>query len=90
MVMKRNSLLRDTEQKFPEPLDIAESPDLSDAEKIRLLENWQTDLLELLRATEENMPGVANESSDVAEKLRRVHEALAAVRRAHPYPEKPV
>jgi hypothetical protein len=83
MVMNRDALVRNPQETFKEPNRVVESQDLSDAQKIEVLENWRLDLLELLVATEENMEGISA-PGEVADKLRRVCEVLDALRHSEP------
>lgn len=73
--MKRDELMKDPEREFREPRHLIEDQELSDTQKIQLLINWRLDLLELQRATEENMAGT-NDSGEVAERLKQVTDAL--------------
>lgn len=80
-MLKRKDLTRDTERVFKEPSHVLENDELSPADKIRVLENWKLDLLELQRASEENMAGQAGQGAKVAERLRAVNESLELCRR---------
>jgi hypothetical protein len=74
------NLTRDPEKAFAEPSLLVENDGLTDAEKLTLLESWQADLVELQRATEENM-GSANVTPGTnAVKLAKVTEAIATIR----------
>jgi hypothetical protein len=79
-MLKRSDLTRDTQRMFKEPSHILETDELTLADKIRVLENWQLDLVELQRASEENMAGYDGQG-DVAERLRVVTEALELCQR---------
>lgn len=79
-MLKREDLTRDTERLFKTPSHVLESDELSLADKIRVLENWKLDLLELQRASEENMVGADGQGASVAERLRAVNESLALCR----------
>jgi hypothetical protein len=46
--------------------------------------NWRLELIELQRATEENMTG-ADESGEVTERLRKVTDALEDLGAGSPY-----
>jgi hypothetical protein len=76
MDLDRDVLVRDAEGTFSEPRMVMENQDLSDAQKLEILENWRLDLLELMVATDENMQGRNADAGVVAEKLRLVTEAL--------------
>jgi hypothetical protein len=80
-MLKRSDLTRDTERLFKEPGRILENDELTLADKIRVLENWKADLLELQRACEENMTGKDGQGENVAERLRAVNESLELCRR---------
>lgn len=58
---------------FDAPADIVEHDKLSKDEKVKLLQVWETDALELETAAQENMTG------GEASRLREVHEALRMV-----------
>ena len=75
MVMKRDKLMRNPEREFKDPERLMEDQELSEKQKIELLVSWRWDLLELERATEENMGGT-NDTGQVAEQLRKVNRAL--------------
>ena len=79
MHMNRNLAL-DPERTFVEPKRLIADKELSDGDKLALLESWQADLIELQKAAEENM-GPANVSpGENAAKLASVTEAIAIVR----------
>lgn len=59
---------------FRRPADILEAGTIARPEKIRLLQQWETDLRLLLVASEENMSG--DGQGAVAERLREVRAAL--------------
>jgi hypothetical protein len=80
MLRKRDTLQRNAEQQFQEPQRVLEDQNLSDEQKIQVLLNWQLDLIELQRATDENMPSVNSPAGEVAEKLRKVNDALERIR----------
>ena len=67
--------LNDVSQAFDSPQAIVASGDLRIEQKIRLLEQWERDLRQLLVASEENM--AAPGPGDSGERLREVREALA-------------
>jgi len=78
--MTGNSLLTSTPIEVGHPRRVLTDDGLSTTDKIRLLEDWRLDLLEKLRASEENMPSAIERPGDVAERLRQVTEALAILR----------
>ena len=79
MVTKRGILMEDPEREFHDPRHVLENHELSEAQKLQLLLNWRLDLLELERATEENM-AASIDSGDVAEQLKKVTDALEELR----------
>ena len=79
MIETRSSLTRDPEREFLEPRYLVERQDISAEDKLTLLKNWQADLLELQRASEENMPSANVPSGLVAEKLSKVAQAIESV-----------
>lgn len=78
--MDENSLPKNVPHGIRHPHRVLADHDLSTAEKIKLLEDWRLDLLELQRAAEENMPSATVQPGEVAERLRQVTEALAILR----------
>lgn len=66
-------------REYERPQQVLES-DLAADEKIAILEDWQLDLVERQRATEENMPAAATEAGAIADALRDVNAALIALR----------
>ena len=63
------------------PMAILENKTMSDQQKLDYLDDWRLDLVERQAATSENMPADAgNAENDVGEQLRRVTQALAALR----------
>jgi hypothetical protein len=70
---KLDELIADVSSHFKNPSEIVRAADLSHAEKVKLLTQWDYDLQLMLTATDENMPG----SDTAAEKVRQVHKALA-------------
>jgi len=59
---------------FRRPADVLDAGTIARPEKIRLLQQWETDLRLLLVASEENMSG--DGQGEVAERLRQVRAAL--------------
>ncbi|HEY2111611.1 MAG TPA: hypothetical protein VGH25_07770 [Dongiaceae bacterium] len=67
--------LTDVSKIFKRPEDILGAADLSEAQKIALLKQWDTDLRLLMVASEENMTGTAAPGR-TAELLQSVHKAM--------------
>lgn len=78
MVMKRDTLMQNPDREFQDPRRLLEDQELTDKQKVQLLMNWRLDLLELERATEENMAS-AKDTGKVAEKMKKVNDALGAL-----------
>jgi hypothetical protein len=74
------SHMRDPELEFGDPKRLADDVLLSAREKLAILVSWQSDLIELLRAEEENMPSVGAAPGTTAKKLSEVTAVIAAVR----------
>ncbi len=66
--------LADVSKIFKKPQAIVDAEDLTSEQKIKLLNQWETDLRLLMVASEENMTG--DESGRTAELLRTVLKAL--------------
>lgn len=58
-----------------DPRELLDRQDLTRDQKIGLLKDWQLDLMERMKATEENMTGNKDESR-LAEQLRNVTGVL--------------
>lgn len=71
----------DVAKVFASPEEIAKAADLSRAEKLKLLQQWEYDVNMLLVAGEENMPsqGPKSESGGTAELLRAIHKTVAQI-----------
>lgn len=80
-MLKINDAMANPQKMFGEPRHVVTNKELSDQDKISILENWKLDLMELQKATEENMPGRGNETGSVADELGAVIEALRMIRR---------
>jgi hypothetical protein len=65
-------------KRFPDPLTLAASEDVPQADRIRALLDWKQDLLELQKAGEENMPDPSGRSN-VAGRLKAVSDALISL-----------
>ncbi len=72
----RKTSARDVEKLYKEPRRVLEDPDLTTEDKISVLENWKSDLLQLQRASEESMQSPDARDGSIAERLKRVVEAL--------------
>lgn len=80
-MLKRTELTRDPEGMFKEPIHVLESEELTTEDKVRVLENWKLDLMELQRASEENMESDEGDKDPAAERLQAVNETLDILRR---------
>ena len=67
--------LTDVSKVFRRPEDILRAEDLSEAQKIALLRQWDTDLRLLMVASEENMTA-STAPGRTAELLQSVHKAM--------------
>jgi hypothetical protein len=67
--------LTDVSKVFRQPEDILRAEDLSEAQKIALLRQWDTDLRLLMVASEENMTSSAAPGR-TGELLQSVHKAM--------------
>jgi hypothetical protein len=81
MTTRLHQLIRDPERSCREPASLVQRRDLSMQEKLVVLESWQADLIELLKAVEENMSDMRPDRGDSAAKLAEVTAAITAVRR---------
>jgi predicted Ser/Thr protein kinase len=77
---KLQRLTRDPEASFDSPREVIERKDLSNREKIVVLESWQADLIETQKAVEENMTSEMLEPGETAAKLAQVIAAIGRVR----------
>jgi hypothetical protein len=70
--------LTDVSKVFKRPEDILSAADLTEAQKIALLKQWDTDLRLLMVASEENMTGTAAPAPGrtTAELLQSVHKVM--------------
>ena len=62
------------------PSDVLEDDTRSREEKEKYLESWRLDLVERVRATEENMGTYNRETDELSDQLRQVNTALARLR----------
>ena len=67
-------------QRPAHPGDVLDDDTRTPDEKKKYLERWRLDLLERVRATEENMVANGLETDDLSDQLRRVNKALAELR----------
>ena len=59
------------------PEELIERQDLSNRDKMKILKNWQADLIEMQTAADENMPSATAETGETAERLARVRTSMA-------------
>ncbi len=78
-MLDRREIVKGVEKVYDHPRDVLEDEDLSRADKIRVLESWKSDLLQLQRASEENMPSAEPQAGATADRLKAVVEALEAL-----------
>lgn len=71
---------RDPETEFNDPRQLVESTSLTATEKLKILESWQMDLIELQKAEEENMSNGSTDTGSTAKKLAEVMEAIVHLR----------
>jgi hypothetical protein len=64
-------------RQFDDPRELIERKNLSDEDKIKVLQDWQSDLIQLQKAVEENMPSISCEPGETAVKLTQVTAAIA-------------
>jgi hypothetical protein len=81
MIMKLQQLIRDPEGAFDEPGDVVDCVDLSRHDKIVVLESWRADLIELQKATDENMSSDAHVPGETAARLAQVAAAIMRLRK---------
>lgn len=67
-------------QKPVRPSEVLKNDNLSREQKEEYLENWRLDLLERVRATEENMLDTDEATDNLSDQLREVDKALAELR----------
>lgn len=84
MKKKIQELIRDPDGAFREPAEVIERDDLSVDEKIAVLQSWQADLVELQKATEENMSDSGGDSGKTAAKLSQVTAAIEQLEQSDP------
>lgn len=73
------SRTNDPELEFGDPRKLADDPALTTRQKLKILEDWKLDLLELQKAEEENMPSVGAEPEATARKLAEVTRVMEAI-----------
>ncbi|RZQ57136.1 hypothetical protein CWI82_07665 [Pseudidiomarina tainanensis] len=74
--MRLDAILRDPSAVYNKPSDILNDTNLSDNEKLEVLEQWEYDARELQVAADENMPGSQEAPLD---------EILAAKKKLKPH-----
>jgi hypothetical protein len=79
MTMSLRKMIRDPEGEAGDPAVFAGRADLTDEEKLRVLQSWRTDLLEMQHAVEENMASVGRKPGDVSARLAEVMAAIAEI-----------
>lgn len=75
--MRERALLK-PESVFRNPREVVDAPGWNHDERIEILTSWQNQLVELQRATEENMPK-AGAPAETATRLSEVCDALLAL-----------
>lgn len=70
----------DPDEQFTDPAELTERQDLTNEDKIKVLESWQSDLIQLMKAVEENMPGDGSHPGDTAARLAKVTAALTKLK----------
>ena len=76
-MIPKDKLMTDPEDVFKTPRDVLENEELSDEQKLVVLEQWQNEVTQQLVAEEEAMPG---DNPTNAELLQEIHEALTTLR----------
>jgi hypothetical protein len=71
------ALRKDVASHYRHPRDILADDELSQDDKIALLQEWEVDLRQLMIASEENMPSASIDRSGFL--LNAVHKSLAAL-----------
>ncbi len=75
---------KDVAANFATPGAILGDSELEPRQKVKLLQQWEYDLRQMLVASEENMTDQTAAQGGSAELLRKVRKALAALEEAHP------
>jgi len=70
---------RNPEREFGDPRRLADESALSTREKLEILVSWRADLIELLRAEEENMPIAGADVDATGRKLSEVSAVMAVL-----------
>jgi hypothetical protein len=76
---KTQALIRDPDREFREPDELLKRSDLSVNEKLLVLRSWHADLVEMQKATEENMADLANDRDDSCATMTKVAAAIFAL-----------
>lgn len=74
-IYSKEDLMQDPSTLFNEPSDVLEVPELSTQQKVVVLRQWHSDVLQRMVAEEENMEGDPGN----AERLRQIANALEAL-----------
>lgn len=67
-------------EQFIDPKELIERDDLANSVKIRLLEDWRSDLIQLQKACEENMPNANSPPGETASRLAQVTAAIVKLK----------
>lgn len=71
--------LADPSAVFETPHDVLRATDISEDDKLRILQRWESDARLLQIATEENMGAGEGASGEGGALLQRVHDAMAGL-----------
>ncbi len=71
-----NEAIADPSRMFPNPTAVLDAKNLSRAEKIKVLQNWELDAKRLLESADENM---TDERGRERNQLPEIHKALRAL-----------
>lgn len=75
--MNFDDILRDPGEHFDSPTQVLNSSELSHEQKIEVLQRWEDDARQLLRAQSEGMEG-ENKGAEVLKQVQDALEALGA------------
>lgn len=74
--VRLETIIGDPSRHFDSPMEIAEHSAFGDADKLKLLQAWETDAVVLETASEENMAGgEPSRLREVKEAIRKLSEA---------------
>jgi hypothetical protein len=85
---KLERALSDPSAVFDSPEDVVRAAELSDAEKLSVLERWEADARLLQIATEENMGDDGGDDGLLLQRVREAITGLGASNKASPSPTK--